>query len=110
MTEISSDATINSSEALDPYNPANLRLNPSLSEGVPTKKVIVSIKVDKPNNGFLVRMGSIIRIMSPLCPLRMGRGMNGHAFKQTPMPEDTKQPSPLPKCRSRCGLRCRWHG
>jgi hypothetical protein len=45
-----------SSAALDPYDPLALRLNPSLSEGVPTKKVIVSIKVDKPNKQDFIRV------------------------------------------------------
>src|SRR5262249_43667983 len=70
MTEISSDATINSSEALDPYNPANLRLNPSLSEGVPTKKVIVSIKVEKPNKQDFIRVHPTYRLETAVIEVR----------------------------------------
>jgi hypothetical protein len=71
MTENSScSSVIGSSEILDPYDPAALRLNPSLSEGVPTKKVIVSIKVEKPNKQDFIRVHPTHRLETAVIEVR----------------------------------------
>jgi hypothetical protein len=56
--------------ALDPYDPESLRLNPSLSGGVPTKKVIVSIKVDKPNKQDFIRVHPTHRLETALIEVK----------------------------------------
>jgi hypothetical protein len=53
---VATDDQVNEQAALDPFNPANLRIDLDISEGIGVKKAIITIPVRKPNGQDFVRV------------------------------------------------------